>query len=216
MKIALINESSVVAKNRMILEELKGVCEPLGHQVFNYGMSEEDPDLDLSYVDIGYLTAILLNAKAVDFVVTGCSSGEGACMASNSYPGVYCGYIKDPVDAYLFGQINDGNAISLSYNKDFGLAGELNLRYIFREYFQSEHGIGYPQDRAALQRAFQKYFAKMKSYICDDMGKVVERTDPLVTRKVCSGQVFQNSFFANCAETSTTTALRTVLGEDAK
>ena len=86
MKIALINESSCLSKNAVILRELEQVVKPLGHQVFNYGMSEEDKDYNISYVELGYLTAILLNAGAVDFVVTGCASGEGACMVSNSYP----------------------------------------------------------------------------------------------------------------------------------
>lgn len=211
MKIALVNESSVVKKNKLILNELEFVTKPLGYEVFNYGMNDDDPDFDLSYVDIGYLIAILLNSKAVDFVVTGCSSGEGACMVSNSYPGVYCGYIKDPVDSYLFGQINDGNAISLSFNKDFGLGGELNLRYIFKEYFTSEHAIGYPENRAALQKSFRKEFEKMKSYVCDDMGEVIKRTDARVTKKVCSSKVFYTSFFENCVDNSTTRALRKVL-----
>ena len=163
MKIALINESSCLSKNAVILRELEQVVKPLGHQVFNYGMSEEDKDYNISYVELGYLTAILLNAGAVDFVVTGCASGEGACMVSNSYPNVYCGYIKDPVDAYMFGQINDGNAISMPFGKDFGVGGELNLRYVFQAYFQSEHGMGYPESRAQLQREFKTFFEDMKS-----------------------------------------------------
>ena len=44
MKIALINESSQVSKNRLIFETLKETVEPLGHEAFNYGMSEDDPD----------------------------------------------------------------------------------------------------------------------------------------------------------------------------
>lgn len=38
MKIALINENSQAAKNGVIVETLKKVVEPLGHEVFNYGM----------------------------------------------------------------------------------------------------------------------------------------------------------------------------------
>ena len=54
MKIALINESSCLSKNAAILRELERVVEPLGHQVFNYGMSEEDKDYNISYVELGY------------------------------------------------------------------------------------------------------------------------------------------------------------------
>ena len=38
MKIALINENSQAAKNEMICATLKSVVEPMGHEVFNYGM----------------------------------------------------------------------------------------------------------------------------------------------------------------------------------
>lgn len=59
------------------------------------------------------MASILLNAKAVDFVVTGCGTGQGALMSLNIHPGVICGYCIDPADAFLFAQINNGNALSL-------------------------------------------------------------------------------------------------------
>ena len=50
MKIALINENSQAAKNEMICNTLKKVVEPMGHEVFNYGMcGAEDPN-SLTYV----------------------------------------------------------------------------------------------------------------------------------------------------------------------
>lgn len=211
MKIALINESSTVNKNSLILKELKDVAEPMGHQVFNYGMNEEEKDFILNYVEIGYLAAILLNSKAADFVVTGCASGEGACMVSNSYPNVYCGYIKDPVDACLFGQINDGNAMSLAYSKDFGLGAELNLRYLFREYFSTTHGGGYPENRASLQREFKVFFKEMKACVCSDMGEVIRRTKPEVTKRVTDGRVFKKNFFQYAENNSTTIAVKEVM-----
>ena len=38
MKIALINENSQASKNALIESTLRSVVEPLGHEVFNYGM----------------------------------------------------------------------------------------------------------------------------------------------------------------------------------
>lgn len=76
MKIALINESSQVSKNRLIFETLKETVEPLGHEAFNYGMSEDDPDYVISYVEAGLLAAILLNSQTADFVITGCGTGR--------------------------------------------------------------------------------------------------------------------------------------------
>ena len=64
MKIALINENSQAAKNELICNTLKSVVEPMGHEVFNYGMyGAEDPN-QLTYVQIGILAAVLLNSKA--------------------------------------------------------------------------------------------------------------------------------------------------------
>ena len=62
MKIALINENSQAAKNGVIVETLKKVVEPLGHEVFNYGMYSADDAEQLTYVQIGILAAILLNS----------------------------------------------------------------------------------------------------------------------------------------------------------
>jgi ribose 5-phosphate isomerase RpiB len=64
------------------------------------------------------MASILLNSKAVDFVVTGCGTGQGAMMSLNIHPGVVCGCL-DPADAFLFSQINNGNALSLAFAKGF-------------------------------------------------------------------------------------------------
>ena len=42
MRIALINENSQAGKNEIIYRELKGVVEPMGHVVDNYGMYSAD------------------------------------------------------------------------------------------------------------------------------------------------------------------------------
>ena len=118
MKIALINENSQAAKNGVIVETLKKVVEPLGHEVFNYGMYSADDAEQLTYVQIGILAAILLNSGAADLVITGCGTGEGACLACNAFPGVLCGHVVDPTDAYQFTQVNNAGVgvLSLTYN----------------------------------------------------------------------------------------------------
>ena len=135
MKIALINENSQAAKNEMVCETLKKVVEPMGHEVFNYGMYGAEDAHSLTYVQNGILAAVLLNSGAADYVVTGCGTGEGAMLACNAFPGVLCGHIVDPSDAYMFAQINDGNAIALPFAKGFGWGAELNLTYIFEKLF---------------------------------------------------------------------------------
>ncbi len=127
MKIALINENSQAAKNSMIESVLKEVVTPMGHEVVNYGMYAADDEAQLTYVQVGLLTAILLNSGAADFVITGCGTGEGAMLACNSFPGVLCGHVVDPSDAYMFSQINAGNAAAFHLQR--ALAGALSLIY---------------------------------------------------------------------------------------
>lgn len=57
------------------------------------------------------------------FVVTRGSSGQGMMLACNRLPGVLCGYAPTPKDAYLFAQINNGNAISFYKKHGFKMIG---------------------------------------------------------------------------------------------
>lgn len=81
--------------------------------MLNFGVFLYENEV-FSCVEIALCISFLLESDSVDFVVTGCSSGQGMMLACNSLPGVICGYCKDASDAYLFGRINDGNAMKLS------------------------------------------------------------------------------------------------------
>lgn len=120
MKIALINENSQAVKNAQIYEILKEEAEKAGHTVDNYGMYAADDEPQLTYVKNGLLASILLSSGAADFVVTGCGTGQGAMLACNSFPNVLCGHVTGPLDAYLFGQVNDGNCIAMPFAQSFG------------------------------------------------------------------------------------------------
>lgn len=165
MRIALINENSQASKNEIIFNQLNNVNKPLGNQVINIGMFGVD-DKSLTYVQNGILGAILLNTKAVDFVITGCGTGEGALLAMNSFPGVLCGYVVEPTDAYLFREVNDGNAVSMPFAKGFGWGAELNLTYTFEKLFSTCGGQGYPKDRVIPEQRNKKILdgVKLKSY----------------------------------------------------
>lgn len=150
MKIALMMENSQASKNAIIYNELSAVANEKGFPVFNVGMCDEN-DHHLTYIHLGIMASILLNANAVDFVVTGCGTGQGALMSLNIHPGVICGYCIDPADAFLFAQINNGNALSLPFAKGFGWGAELNVRFIFEKAFTGRKGEGYPPERKAPQ-----------------------------------------------------------------
>lgn len=80
MKIALMMENSQASKNAIIYNELSAVANEKGFPVFNVGMCDEN-DHHLTYIHLGIMASILLNANAVDFVVTGCGTGQGALMS---------------------------------------------------------------------------------------------------------------------------------------
>ena len=111
----------------MILHALEKVASEKGFSVDNYGMYSAEDECQLTYVQVGILAAVLLNAGAADYVITGCGTGEGAMLACNSFPGVICGHVEDALDAYTFAQINDGNAIAIPFAKGFGWGGELKF-----------------------------------------------------------------------------------------
>ncbi len=54
-----------------------------------------------SYVEVAVMISLLIETGATDFIVTGCSSGQGMMMACNSLPGLRCGFVQTPQDAYL-------------------------------------------------------------------------------------------------------------------
>lgn len=199
MRIALINENSQAAKNDMIYSTLKKVADSKGFEVDNYGMYSADDKSQLTYVQNGILAAILLNSGAADFVVTGCGTGEGAMLALNSFPGVICGHVVDPSDAYMFMQINDGNAIALPFAKGFGWGAELNLTYIFEKLFEGEPGGGYPKERVVPEQRNKKILDEVRKVAFkDSLIDILKNLDQDLVKGAVVGEKFQELFFANC------------------
>ena len=147
MKIGIIQASSQVEKNNLIYSTVKKYA-PSGAEIFNFGCREDEPR-NYSYIDVSVLIGILLNSGAIDFIVTGCSSGQGMMLACNSMPGVICGYAPSPKDAYLFAQINNGNAISLPFGEDYTWGGYENFDKTIKALFSERFGQGYPKSEAA-------------------------------------------------------------------
>lgn len=200
MKIALIIENSQAAKSEIVHAALTAVAGPLGHEVFHYGMYTPEDKASLTYVMNGLLTGLLINAGAADFVVTGCGTGMGSMLAANAMPGVSCGLIIDPTDAFLFGQINDGNAIAMPYAKGFGWAAELNLQDCYRKLFEGERGLGYPRERAEIMRKNRGILKDLKAVTCHDMLTVLKTVDQDLLKAAIAGERFQDYFFANATD----------------
>ncbi|MCR5762188.1 MAG: RpiB/LacA/LacB family sugar-phosphate isomerase [Treponema sp.] len=146
MKIGIIQASSQASKNELISSTVTKYA-PKGSEVINFGCTL-DEKYEYSYIDISVLIGMLLASGAVDFVVTGCSSGQGMMLACNSLPGVICGYAPTPKDAYLFAQINNGNAVSVPLGEDYAWAGKENFERTIEALFSEPFGQGYPKSEA--------------------------------------------------------------------
>ena len=212
MRIALINENSQAAKNGIIEKALRKVVEPMGFEVRNYGMYAADDEAQLTYVQNGILAATLLNAGACDYVITGCGTGEGAMLALNSFPGVICGHVATPLDAYTFAQINDGNAISLPFALGFGWGGDLNLEYIFEKLFCEPSGGGYPKERAVPEQRNKKILDQVKLVTYKTMEEILPALDQELVKGAFAGKNFKEYFFADATNESLKAVVKNIIG----
>ena len=181
MKIALINENSQAAKNGLIEAALKKVVEPMGHEVVNYGMYAADDKAQLTYVQCGILAAILLNSGAADYVITGCGTGEGAMLALNSFPGVICGHVEDPVDA--------------CFEKLFGFG----------------HGQGYPKERVEPEQRNKKILDGVRAATFKPLIECLQSIDQDLLKGAVAGEKFSELFFASCKDDALAIYIKTLL-----
>lgn len=181
MKIAVIHGSSVKNKNEILYNAIK-LAVPEA-EVVNLGVTAED-DIEVSYVETSLLVALLLQTKAVDFVITGCSSGQGMMLACNNWTGVVCGYLATPQDAFLFGRINGGNAASLPLGLGYGWGGEVNLQCTLQKLFEGEFGCGYPKESAERKQRDAK--------LVKELG-VLSRKTPLEVLKDLDSTFIKNA-----------------------
>ena len=148
MTIAIINETSAADRN----EDIRKALEGRNHRLVNCGMKKSGEEPQLTYIQTGFLGALLLNLQRVDFVVGGCGTGQGFLNAVVQYPNVVCGHILTPLDAWLFTRINGGNCASLMLNQGYGWGSDINLRLIFDQLFSDARGDGFPEHRKASQQ----------------------------------------------------------------
>ncbi len=181
MKIAVINETSAADKNEDILAAL----EDRAHEIINAGMTKTGAQPELTYIHTGLLAALLLKLKRVDLVVGGCGTGQGFLNSVMQYPGVCCGLVQNPLDAWLFGQINGGNCISLALNCGYGWAGNINLKFIFDRLFSLEaFGQGYPPHRQESQQQSIRTLRDVSKATHLDFAQIVSTLEDVVIKPV--------------------------------
>lgn len=182
MRIGVIVPSTQSVKNELIVKAVRE-AQPKA-EVLNLGCFANDGE-QYSYVEMALTIALLLHNKAVDFIITGCSSGQGMMLACNAMPGVLCGYVPTPQDAFLFGRINAGNAVSLPLGLGFGWAGELNLRYTLKALFEGPFGTGYPVEHAERKRRDTMLLKQLKAQSQKEMANFLAVVDKELLNKVC-------------------------------
>ena len=171
MRIAVINEFSACARNGDIVAALKETLP--GVEILNVGMTEPGQEPTLVYIHTGLITGVMLGAGWCDFAVGGCGTGQGYLISAMQFPGVFCGLVPDPLDAWLFSQINGGNCVSLALNKGYGWAGDINLRYIFEKLFCDPAGRGYPLARAESQAQSRARLAMFSEKTHRPLGEIL-------------------------------------------
>ena len=183
MRIAVIQASSQATKNELIYSAVKKYAADA--EVINFGCFGNE-DNKYSYIEISVLVGLLLSSKSVDLVVTGCSSGQGMMLACNNMPGVLCGYIPTPMDAYLFAQINDGNAVSLPLGEEYTWAGEENLDKTIAKLFSEPFGQGYPKSEAERKLEDTRLLKSIRSSSQIKMTELLKTLEKPLLYKVLS------------------------------
>ena len=180
MRVGVIQASSQTDKNEILYETVLRNAKQ--HEVVNFGCFPNEKET-YSYVDISIEIGLLIASEAVDFVVTGCSSGQGMMLACNSIPGVLCGYTPTPQDAFLFGRINNGNAISVPLGLNYGWAGEVSLGYIMEALFSTPFGTGYPMEEAERKRRDAELLKRIRNHANVPFLRFLQNLDQEIVRK---------------------------------
>lgn len=181
MKIGIIQASSQNDKNKLLFETVRKYAGTA--EVINFGCNGSE-DETYSYIKISVLIGLLLASGSVDFIVTGCSSGQGMMLACNSMPGVLCGYIPSPEDAYLFAQINNGNAVSLPLGEDYSWRGLDNFVKTIEKLFSEPFGQGYPKNEADRKLKDTRLLKEIRKKSQIGFTELFESLDDDMIRKV--------------------------------
>ncbi len=181
MRIAVIQATSQISKNALLFNATKKYARD--SEVFNFGCTESDAE-KYSYIEISLLIGLLISSKSVDLVVTGCSSGQGMMLACNNMPSVLCGYAPGPKDAYLFAQINNGNAISVPLGEEYTWSGAENLEQTIASLFSEPFGQGYPKSERERKIRDSELLKKIRRISQVDMIEFLESLDSQLINKV--------------------------------
>ncbi|MFC3927969.1 RpiB/LacA/LacB family sugar-phosphate isomerase [Streptococcus caprae] len=166
MRIGVIQASTRVEINELLFSTVQKVAGET-HEVYNLGVFPSELE-NYSYTEVAIMISLLIESGSLDFMVTGCSSGQGMMLACNSLPGLKCGLVQTPQDAFLFGRINNGNVVSFPLGLNVRWSAELNLEYTLEKLFDGEFGVGYPKQDAGRKR--------QEASLLDELNRITKRS----------------------------------------
>ena len=132
-------------------------------------------------------------------------------LALNSFPNVLCGHIVDPSDAFMFNQINDGNAVAFPFAKGFGWGAELNLEYCFEKLFNGPKGQGYPKERVIPEQRNKKILDGVKKITHRPMIEILKEIDRDFLLETIDRDTFKNYLFQNAKDKEIVDFIKSVL-----
>lgn len=194
MKIGVIQASTRTNLNNLLFEATKKAAK--GHEVVNLGVFPDETE-NYSYVEIALMVSLLIETGSLDFVVTGCSSGQGMMLACNSLPGVSCGFLPTPQDAYLFGRINNGNVASLPLGLNFGWSGELNVQYTLDKLFDGDFGVGYPPQDARRKQVEAQSLQQLSRLTKRTFMEIADDIDQHLLKKLLHREILWKCLLEN-------------------
>ena len=188
MRIAVVNEISTCSKNAGVMAALRET----GHEVFNVGMTDPSDKPELTYLQTGLISALLIHLKIADLVVGGCGTGQGYMNSVLQYPGMTCALINEPLDAWLARRINAPNCISLALNKGYGWAGDVNLKLITEALLAPTptQEKGYPSERAESQSQSRDRLGKISEVSHKSMVQILQELDEEITAPIYRFETF--------------------------
>lgn len=107
-------------------------------------------------------------------------------LACNRLPGVLCGYAPTPKDAYLFAQINNGNAISFPLGEEYTYTGDSNLEKTIKALFSKPFGKGYPESEDSRKISDANKLKEMKAKSQISFQAFLSKLDPKMIMKIKS------------------------------
>ena len=182
MRIAVVTEGSTKHRNADVVAALS----TFDHEIINFGMFNAEGETDLNYLDTALMSAICIHLDIADFVVGGCGTGQGYMNAVLQFPKMACGLLMDPVEAWLFAQVNAGNCVSLQLNKGYGLGGDTNLRFLFERMFSVEFGAGYPAHRREIQQGARKKLEDLSDTTHKSFEEILRTMDQTIVKRVAN------------------------------